>query len=279
MNPTERVTIVGRGAVGSALVDFFHSMGWEIFPSPFVKDGSGRYELEEVDPRHEMGELVILASPDDQIESVSQHLSELKGLKWNNRVVAHCSGAMTSDLLSDLHLLGASTVAMHPIQTFVKGDGKERFEGITISLEGEEQACGFLEPIIQQMNARSVRIDKDQKRVIHTAAVLCSNYLVSLMGVADDLLQDGGIDEGFEIMKPLIRQTVENLFTHRPKDALSGPIRRGDLNTLSLHLDYLGTSPRYENLYKVLGREAVELTRKRGDLPESVIKKMEELLS
>ncbi|TVQ65628.1 MAG: DUF2520 domain-containing protein [Balneolaceae bacterium] len=274
------VSVIGRGALGSALSDFFGSDGWEIIPGPDNREQFYRFisdEKPEIEDRT-FGEIVFITTPDDQIEEIAEKLSELPSLQWERRIAVHCSGVLSSGSLAALKNKGASVASMHPVQTFVKGDLKNRFENIYISLEGDENACLQLERIVKQMKASAMRVSPEQKTAIHTAAVIASNYMVSLMSAANRVLESNGVGSGFDILRPLLRQTSANLLASEPQEVLSGPVKRGDIDTIARHLELLEGNRDLTTLYKLLGREALIIAEKQGELQEIAARRIAEIL-
>lgn len=285
MEKKPAITIFGTGAVGTALQDFFENEGYLIYsvwnssgglvyhkPSKLLKPVSFTFPKTGTD----IGEWIFIATPDDQIEVVSEKLSALSG-GLKSKLVVHNSGNQDSSVLSPLAQKGALTVSMHPIQTFRKGDGRDAFRNIHISLEGHEKGKELLKPLIRAMKAVPVEFTSEQKKVVHLTAVFASNYLVALLNSAEQLLDEYGIEEGLEILKPLLDQTVRNIFSKGIQESLSGPVSRGDTNTVQSHLNLLGKSNVNDNVYRVLGLEALAITKKAGGVDSEKLKQLEKL--
>ena len=280
------VTIIGTGAVGTALHDFFKKERIEIRSAWGSNSGniltdSGEYLKVDTNlPVNDgqTGTFVFITTSDDLIREISDQLASAN-IDWKIRNVIHCSGNLTSDELSSLARAGAGTASMHPIQTFKKGDNAERFREITISLEGNARLTIELEEFITQMGARSLHLSKEQKRTVHIAAVFASNYMVSLMHSAADYLEKEGISEGIEILKPLILQTVQNIIEKGVTEALTGPVSRGDIASIRKHIDSLKTNDDMLTMYQILGKQAVGITRKRREIPDDIIREMMALFS
>lgn len=280
------VSIIGTGAVGSALKDFFTKNQYEVRSTWNSKGGEIQYEgtakkkrIHFTIPQNDdqIGNLIFITTPDDLISGIAVSLSEQK-IPWHNKTVVHCSGNFTSDELNAVFNKGASIASMHPIQTFKKKDGFERFKGITISLEGEPKARDQLKPLIERMGANCLLLDKKQKRYLHISAVMASNYLVALMYSAENLLKDVQVDEGFTAIEPLIKQTMENIFDKGPAHSLTGPISRGDIESVETHLNEL-KGREQEVLYKILGLEALKITEQSGRISNQATKEIREKLS
>jgi predicted short-subunit dehydrogenase-like oxidoreductase (DUF2520 family) len=278
------ITIIGTGALGSTLQTFFKENGYRIRSTWNSKGGLIYYDQSEQsvdrilpENENEIGDLIFITTPDDLISKAAHTLSK-KPISWDDKIVVHCSGNLTTDELELLAESGAKTVSMHPIQSFKRGDGSDRFKNITISLQGDEVAKEQLRPIIDKMGAKSLNLTKKQKRYLHIAAVMASNYLVALMFSVENLLNDVELHEGFDALETLVRQTVTNIFEKGPADALTGPIERGDLESVQTHLAELKGSDQ-EDMYKLLGLEAVKIAEKGNKIPQEKISMLRELLS
>lgn len=281
--PKPTITIIGTGALGSTLQTFFEENGYRVRSTWNSKGGAIYSENSEQSVHRnlpenddEIGNLVFITTPDDWIGKTAQSLST-KSISWNDKIVLHCSGNLTSDELNSLAESGAKTVSMHPIQPFKREDGSDRFKHITISLQGDEEAKEQLMPIIREMGAKSLSLTKKQKRYLHIAAVMASNYLVALMFSVENLLKDVKLEDGFDALEALVHQTVTNIFEKGPAEALTGPIARGDRESVEIHLKEL-KGREQENLYKLLGLEAVKIAEKSGNISEKQIGELKKIL-
>lgn len=286
MDKITSVTVIGTGAVGSALLKFFKENGfvirsvWDSQSGKIFKDSlSDPVNKNRSFPQadSETGELIFIITPDDEISKVAEKLSQ-QSINWKGRSVIHCSGNLTSAELEALRIQGAQTASMHPIQTFKRGDGIDRFEQIYISLEGEDELCIRLELLVKKMNAKPVRLNREQKRSLHIAAVFSSNYLVALLHQVENYLSEQNLDEGLRILEPLIWQTVTNIFEKGTIDSLTGPVSRGDYESVKKHLHSLKNDESLANLYKKLGREALKIAEKRNEVPINRLEKLREIL-
>lgn len=151
-------------------------------------------------------------------------------------VLFHCSGARASADLAAAARAGALVASVHPIRSFadpaaVAGD----FAGTFCGIEGDAAALALLEPALRRSGARPLRIDAGAKTVYHAAAVFASNYLVTLLDTSLRAYQAAGMaeHEARELLRPLVTETVANVLRLGPAAALSGPIARGDLDTVA----------------------------------------------
>lgn len=283
-NAKPSVTIIGTGALGSTLQIFFRENGY-LLRSAWNSQGGyiyseGSEELQKTNSvpikDDEIGDLIFITTPDDIINKIAQSLSE-QPISWGEKTVVHCSGNITSDELSALSDKGAKVVSMHPLQTFKEGDGSNRLEYITISLQGDQEAQEQLKPLIKEMGANSILLDKKQKRYLHIAAVMASNYSVALMYSVENLLKDVELNEGFDALETLMHQTVTNIFEKGPANALTGPISRGDSESVQTHLSELKGRDQ-EIVYKFLGLEALRIAENSGNLTKSDVERLKKIL-
>lgn len=287
MEPSPKISVVGTGAVGSSLIKQLSGAGYEIksvisrHPAREVHNRIGT-DLPVIHPDEltgdNIGQVLFISTPDDVISKMDETISELD-INWQGRVVTHCSGFHASNILKKLNEKGASVAAFHPIQSFVDRSGKESFKNIYISIEGGDTAVGILLSIALNLHAKPISLNSHQKEILHIAAVFFSNYVVTLGGIADRLIKENIDGADLKVLSPLIRQTINNLEQLEPAKALSGPIARGDIETVEKHLETLKKEDDIEKVYRLLGKQALKLAEQLGEVPEKSIKKMDELFS
>ncbi len=180
-------------------------------------------------------ELVLLCIPDRAIAEVAP---EIRVGPW----VAHVSGATPLAAL-DPH---ERRFSMHPLQTFTKARGAEQLDGAWAAVTAETDAAlrmGFW--LAETLGLRPFELADASRAAYHAGAAVASNYLVTLRDAAGSLLEAAGAPP--EALDPLMRRVIENHFE------LTGPIARGDWETLERHLDAIrGERPELEQLYLVL---------------------------
>jgi len=174
----------------------------------------------------------MLAVGDDQIAPVCLALAgQMRGA-----VVFHCSGAKSSQELQAARDAGAHVASVHPVRSFADPAAvAQDFAGTFCGVEGDAAALAQLAPALAAIGARTVAIDAAAKTVYHAAAVFASNYLVTVVDAALRAYQAAGIpaDVARELARPLATETLANVFRLGPEAALSGPIARGDMQTVA----------------------------------------------
>lgn len=291
-NKTENgFCIIGCGRVGINLAVFLAQQGYR--PAAFVSRtrDSAQKAMDCVqggtvfnDPAKAAREsdLIFITTPDVLIEPVCDQVAAAKGFDAHS-VVFHLSGALSSDILSSARKKGAATGSLHPLQSFLPyaPDAPSPFKGINMSIEGTDQAQTIGRQIVTQLKARPFTIPTDAKTLYHAAAVVASNYLVTVAHFALTLLGSAGLapEKAFDILAPLIQGTLCNISSQGSVKALTGPVVRGDETIIARHLaDIDKKTPRYSDLYRILGQHTLEIARMRPDFPQAADSKLADLL-
>ena len=178
-------------------------------------------------------EVWMLAVTDDQISPVC---ATLAALLRPGDIVFHCSGAKSSAELEAARRAGALVASVHPIRSFADpAQVAVSFGGTFCGIEGDPGALAVLVPAFEAIGARPVQIDAAAKTVYHAASVFAANYLVTIMDAALRAYQAAGIDEAVarQLAAPLAMETLENVLRLGPVAALTGPIARGDVQTVA----------------------------------------------
>jgi predicted short-subunit dehydrogenase-like oxidoreductase (DUF2520 family) len=220
-------------------------------------------------------DVVLLAVPDDAITEVAARVNDATLART---VVLHCSGLRDRTALAPLEGNAAGLGSFHPLQTLA-GDTEaaERLRAAFAVLEGDAVAVAAGRRLAAVLGMRALELQAADKPKYHAAAVITSNYTVTLAAVAARLAREAGVPEeaATRIFLPLLAGTVRNLDQLGPGSALTGPIRRGDVGTVRAHLAALDGESR--RLYAVLGLSAVELARE-GGLAEARARELAALL-
>lgn len=137
----------------------------------------------------------------------------------------------------------------------------------------------WAEQIVARLQGVALRIQADQRPLYHAAAVMASNYLVGLIDASLLLMKAAGVEEqqALHALAPLVRASTASALAVGPAGALTGPIERGDVETVSLHRQALSSVPApVRELYRTAGIQVLDLARRRG-LPEPTAQQMDHL--
>jgi predicted short-subunit dehydrogenase-like oxidoreductase (DUF2520 family) len=208
--------------------------------------------------------VVFLAVPDQALGDVAYDLST-SGPAPAGCVALHLAGALSTDVLTPLHVAGYSIGSFHPLQAVADPwSAGDRLIGSSFALAGEPAAINAGRRLVNELDGNAFVIPPALRPVYHSAAVFGSNYIIAVIAVAVRLLQEAGVDasEALPAILPLVRGTLDNLEHLGVASALTGPIARGDIDTLRLHLMRLSGDER--SLYCALGLEMLKLARLAG---------------
>jgi predicted short-subunit dehydrogenase-like oxidoreductase (DUF2520 family) len=209
-------------------------------------------------------ELVLIATPDDAIRGVAVELAGERAIS-RDQVVLHLSGLLDRTELVALEESGAGCGSFHPLQSVAEpATAAERLKGAYVGIEGDERALVAAERLANTLRMIPVRIPAQAKPAYHAAAAFVANYTIALVGVAERLARAAGVSPEIatRIYLPLLGGAVANLTSLGPAASLTGPLRRGDVQTIRSHLQAL--SPEDQKLYRSVGKAALELAREAG---------------
>jgi predicted short-subunit dehydrogenase-like oxidoreductase (DUF2520 family) len=235
----------------------------------FIGQGRVCASIKQLHP----ADVYLIATPDDSIELVSQQLAK-QILISKADVVFHCSGLLSSECLNSLAQLGCYTASIHPIFSFSKPIVDiEVFKGTYCAFEGNKLALEKLLPLFRAIDSQLFLIEKNHKTLYHTASVLASNYLVTLASMAEVCYKKAGLSSKLAktLTQALMAQTLSKIqCLDKPSAALTGPLQRGDSNTLKKHLQALKPFSDLACVYKSLARATLPLTQHDACLKEAL---------
>lgn len=211
-------------------------------------------------------EILIIAIPDDQLPDLDRTLAR-KSANFRINACVHTAGALSGSIMTQLRGKGVSVGSMHPLQTFPNHGPSPSLQGVYFTLEGDESLIISLMAFVQKLGGIPVVIPADKKAAYHAAAVFASNFLPVLLRESLDLLSQAGIQEatGRKMIAPLMRQSLENCLIRGWAKAVTGPIVRGDADTVKLHLEALREwSADAYVIYRILSLKVLETAVEKG---------------
>ncbi|PID49303.1 MAG: hypothetical protein CR991_07075 [Proteobacteria bacterium] len=227
-------------------------------------------------------DLILLGCADDALAQCIRQLAaaspDLEGC-----IIFHCSGALSSQCLQILQARGAHIASLHPVKSFAdKQQAYAGFAGTYCGLEGDIAAITVLETLLIAIGGKPFVLKAEQKRLYHAASVMACNYLVALQSISVKLLAESGVDEqlAMQILQPLVSNTIDNVFRLGLVKALTGPIARGDVQTVQAQLTAMQDwYPPYADIYRLLGQEAWLLAKQQAKADEQALQHLAELLA
>ena len=201
----------------------------------FIGEGEAYEDIESLPPAN----ITLITTPDDVIQATAIKLSSSSNL-MEESIACHFSGALSSEILYSLETKGCNTMSAHPMHSFAKPElSLSSFEGTFCAVEGDEKSQELMTPLLIAIGAQTFILDSDKKSLYHSAGVIASNYLVTLCEQAKLNLVDSGIEQqtAIKIVTSLMEGTVQNIkATLSPESSLTGPIKRGDSETVLSHM-------------------------------------------
>jgi predicted short-subunit dehydrogenase-like oxidoreductase (DUF2520 family) len=284
------LNVIGAGRVGRTLAHLLHHN--HVFAIEGVLDGTaagaraavgfiGAGEPAEALDAMRPADLWMVTTPDRRIADACAKVAAM-GLLRGGDVVFHCSGALASSELESAAAAGAHIASVHPLKTFAApADAIRTFPGTPCVAEGDAAALEALVPAFESIGGRPVKIEPGQKTLYHAACVLVSNDLVALVETGLRCYEKAGItrEAASQMIEPIVRETVDNVFRSGTVRALTGPIARGDDLVVARHLEALGApDAQIAAVYRALGRVAAELAREQGHAEGEALARIEALL-
>ena len=281
-----KLGFIGAGTVGTALAVRLSSKGYQVIAVSSRSQTSARKLAQAVSGCHvfnnnqgvaDTAELIFITTPDDTIVSVASEIQWHRG-----QSVVHCSGALSTDILESAKKPGAQVGAFHPLQTFagVK-QAIENIPGSTFAVEAEEPLLSTLKDIATALEGHWIELKANDKVAYHAAAVIACNYLVTLVKLATDLWQSFNIpqSQATQALLPLIRGTIHNIDIVGIPQCLTGPIARGDIETIKKHLDALQkVAPALLSTYQELGLQTIPVALAKGRINQHQAEELQAIL-
>lgn len=255
----KNILIIGCGRLGSALYRMLKEQDGlqvKVYDTAGFKKQDKTYlpekDFHSVLNRNIIGkaEILIISVPDDHISGAAHTLLPFD---LDGKIILHTSGLHSSEILHFLEEKGALTASLHPVQTFSsRFSNTDIWKNIWCTFEGSERASSILEILCSTAGAHFLRVNALQKKALHTAAVFSANYLAALFAAAENILTKTELDK--QLLLPLIRQMQDNFEQNPAHKILSGPLQRGDSETIKTHLAFLSENgfKSEEELYRDL---------------------------
>jgi predicted short-subunit dehydrogenase-like oxidoreductase (DUF2520 family) len=280
------IAVIGLGRVGTVLARALHHAGYPIVAVASRDAAKARRlaatlqtEALSAPDAVRRARLVILAISDDALAPFAAELAVQNAWQAKQSVV-HVSGASPAAVLQPAAAQNAITGAFHPLAAFASPDDALP-PGLTFAIEAPSPLRDLLHQIAHDLGGYPLDLQPGDKTLYHAAAVIASNYTVTLASLAVQILEQLGAapDEALRALLPLMRTTLDNLERQGLPDALTGPLVRGDAGTVERHLRALdNATPEVARLYRSLAQGALRLAEQRG-LDAQSIGELQDLIS
>jgi predicted short-subunit dehydrogenase-like oxidoreductase (DUF2520 family) len=276
----KKIYIIGTGKVGSSFYFELNDKGYDVknvsgrnsdFPE-IVKMNQSRVNFsEKIEKEFVKDSDIILICVQDRY--ISETVSKINSfnIDLSGKFFMHTSGSQTSDVFKGGSMNTENVLSLHPIQTFdkISTGNNHLLENIYFGIEGGVNGMEIGKEIIEKLNSKFIEIPKDKKHLYHSACVISSNFLVTLLNISSEIMGSIGIEKRktFDIFKPIIEKTLENISEDGLVNSLTGPFERNDLETISNHLSSINKElPSLIPFYTLLGMETVKVAFKKESL-------------
>jgi predicted short-subunit dehydrogenase-like oxidoreductase (DUF2520 family) len=257
-----RVGVVGAGRVGAVLAAALRAAGHQITSAAGESAGS-RTRIETLLPGVPVDkptavarscDLLLLTVPDDMLANVVSMLTASGAIRAGQQVV-HTSGKHGVAVLEPAASVGASVLAMHPAMTFTGTDvDLGRLAGCVFGVTATPDTADLARSLVADLGGRPVWVEEEHRTLYHAGLAHGANHLVTLVTQAMELLTASGVGDPAGTLRPLMTAALDNALAYGDA-ALTGPIVRGDVETVRAHVaDIAATSPGTLESYVVMAR-------------------------
>lgn len=283
----DAVGIAGAGRLGSALGRLLVQAGETIVAvasrdperaalgAQFAGEGVLAVSYERLPA---LARRILIAVSDDAIAEVA---GVMAAVGMDSGVALHLCGAKGPEELSCLADQGVSVGVLHPLQTIPTPElGVRALRHISWGVTAEGPSAEWAAAIVSALDGRTLMVPASKRALYHAAGVTACNYFVGLMDAATALMEAAGIDRAsaLQALEPMVEATRQNTFQMGPAEALTGPILRGDYETVERHLTAIAQMPAtIRDLFRAAGLHTLSVARVRG-LDEDKAQQLETLL-
>lgn len=271
-----KIGIVGAGKVGCSLGKYISEStackhadicisGYAGRSKESVESAATFTKTTAFDSMHEIiekSDVLFITTPDDVIHKV---WVEMKEKSIEGKIICHFSGSLSSDIFSDREEFGVSACSIHPMYAFSnKFTAYKQLNNVLFTMEGDEKALPAMVSVFEKMGNTVCVISSDKKVTYHAAASMVSNMMIGLYEQSLRMFEKCGFDRKMArtLVKPLVTGNVQNFLEKTPQEALTGPIERNDIDTVTKHLSVLSDKER--ELYVNLGGILLDLAKNKN---------------
>lgn len=193
--------------------------------------------------------LFIIAVSDDTIQEIVQEI-----ILPEDAILVHTSGSQPLSVLGYAATL--NTGVFYPLQTFSKSK-KVDFKEVPIFIESESDSIAkILTKAAKSISGKVKQISSEDRKALHVAAVFASNFTNHMLTISKEILSASKLD--FEILKPLIVETINKSISIGPEAAQTGPAKRGDLEILDKHIEFLKQDENVAEIYRLISQHILD---------------------
>ena len=281
MDPEKtNVAVLGAGPLGVAMGGALHDAGFSVVSvfsrsaeraakaAKAIKGRKGIRTFTNAAEAAREAELVLFAVPDKAIAGLAGVVASAGGFREGSLALHFC-GSLPSSVLEPAHLQGALVGSAHPLKSFAGSVQDRNLKGVFFGVEGDPKAVDAIEELVMRLGGVALILRTEDKRLYHTAAAIVSNFTVTLFHLGMQLLEEIGVPRktAQSALLSLLKSTTENVAALGVPRALTGPVSRGDTDTVAAHVEALkAKAAELLPLYASLTRHTVEVALEKGTL-------------
>jgi len=271
--PASTVALVGAGRAGGALAVALAAAGHPVVAITGRDPGraaalAGRVGARPVSTALaaiRAADLTFLTVPDSAVTPVATSIAAT-GADLRGRGIVHCSASLGIEAVAALRSAGAAVGCLHPLQALAGAESAPLLRGALFAIDADPVLAAPLRQIALDIGGVPVTLPGGARPLYHAAAVLAGNAPLALVGAATELLVAAGLDPSTaeQGLLALMEGAIANARRLGSRQALTGPVERGDTATVARHLAALKDRPDADALYRAVAREIVRLAGAEG---------------
>ena len=193
--------------------------------------------------------IILFCVPDHVIPFFASRIQN------TNSIIVHTSGS-TNISVFEKH--ASQLGVFYPLQTFTKAKPEKNFKDVPVLIEASTLLVDeILTFWAKSIDAKLYHLNSPQRLKIHIAAVFSCNFTNHMISIAQEIAKENKLD--FELLKPLITETLTNLMHFDPKEIQTGPAMRKDLDTIQKHKNSLSSHPDYAKIYSFVSDSIIKM--------------------
>jgi predicted short-subunit dehydrogenase-like oxidoreductase (DUF2520 family) len=281
--------IVGAGKLGMVLasqLDNLNRLQWILaksdtaFQRTISTFGSSKQIYREIAEVDELPNMTILSVNDSSISKVIDQICDFHSDKIKGKYFIHCSGVMGKEVLQPIKDLGGIVAAVHPFQTFIAPKA-DVLKDIRWGVDADDECYDTFANFVTFLYGFPIRVMNESHKdraLYHAVAVAASNYMTTIIQLANKIADSANIDSN-EFLPPIAKTTLgNNLRGLSDKEMpLTGPVSRGDLETIDLHIQAMVGNTEILEPYCLMGLATAKMAYNSGLISELQFKAMKSL--
>ncbi|MDY6227153.1 MULTISPECIES: Rossmann-like and DUF2520 domain-containing protein [unclassified Clostridium] len=239
-----KIGFIGAGKVGFSMGKYLKDKGINVTGYYSRNENSSleaslftnTNQYKELKNLVEESDTIVISTPDDKILEV---WNKIKNLSIKNKFICHLSGSLSSNIFSNISHYGAYGYSIHPIFPISdKYNSYKSLKNAFITIEGDRKYINEVKLFIESLGNKTKVLEKSDKTLYHLASVISSNLIIGLINISLNYLKEYGFTEkeAINALYPLIKENIEGINNKGVINSLTGPVERGDFNTINRHL-------------------------------------------